>query len=229
MSIFRLVTLKCPACGADVPFKAVYSVNADRRPDFRDAIIDGSFQRQPCGQCDHAFRLDPDLTYLNVGRGQWIAAFPAKRIDQWEALCAQAQDAFDLSYGPNSSAAAQEIGAGLRARVVFGWAALREKLIAKELGIDDIDLELAKMLVLRGPGASPVMRDAELRLLDVKAETLVLAWLRSRDQTLIEALEAPKALLDDVTGDPAAWQGARDRLAEALFVDFQRLLLKTAA
>lgn len=33
----------CPACGAELEAETVASVNADRRPDLRDAILDGIF------------------------------------------------------------------------------------------------------------------------------------------------------------------------------------------
>jgi CpXC protein len=48
MSKFETQTLTCPSCGEAVDFEAVASVNADRRPDLREAILDFSFQRQVC-------------------------------------------------------------------------------------------------------------------------------------------------------------------------------------
>src|SRR5437879_9048961 len=82
MSMFQTMTVNCPECGTAVDFKAVISVNADRRSDLRAAIIDGSFQRQPCPKCGKDFRLDPELTYVDVGRGQWIAVFPVAKLGQ---------------------------------------------------------------------------------------------------------------------------------------------------
>ena len=70
MSIFRTMTVNCPHCGTAGGFNAVMSVNADRRPDLRTAILDGSFQRQPCPQCGKDFRLDPEMTYVALGQGQ---------------------------------------------------------------------------------------------------------------------------------------------------------------
>ena len=70
----------CPACSQFVEFEAVYSVNADRRPDLRDEILAGTFQKEACPKCGESFRLTPELTYLDEERGQWIAAFPADRM-----------------------------------------------------------------------------------------------------------------------------------------------------
>src|SRR5437868_10649487 len=99
MSMFRTMMVNCPECGTAVDFKAVISVNADRRSDLRAAIIDGSFQRQPCPKCGKDFRLDPELTYVDVGRGQWIAAFPVAKLGHWKELEDQARATFAQAYG----------------------------------------------------------------------------------------------------------------------------------
>ena len=149
------------------------------------------------------------------------------RLGEWEALEDRARATFDESFGTGAPPVAQKIGKKLTPRLVFGWGALREKLVAREAEINDIDLELVKALVLRAPGDSPVMGDAELRLIELDADELVLAWLNWQSQALIEALRVPRALFEDVA-DPG-FQELRDRLAGALYVDMQRLLLRQAA
>ena len=67
MSLFREIKVHCPSCHEAVILDAVHSVNADRRPDLRDEILAGDFQRCQCNACQQPFRLDPSLTYLDVG------------------------------------------------------------------------------------------------------------------------------------------------------------------
>src|SRR5438445_8953366 len=107
MSVFNKVSVTCPSCGSSVEFNAVLSLNADRRPDLRAAVLDGSFQRQACPQCNTEFRLDPQLTYVDVARGLWVAAHPYAKLGQWKALEMQARATFDKAYGANASAAAR--------------------------------------------------------------------------------------------------------------------------
>src|SRR5262245_749487 len=130
MSRFHKTTIRCPACKTPVEFNAVSSVNAARRPDLRAAIIDRSFQRQPCPQCGAAFRLDPELTYVDTGRKQWIAAYPVARLGRWKELEEQARTTFAQAYGSRAPASAQKLGAGIQPRITFGWGGLREKLVA---------------------------------------------------------------------------------------------------
>src|ERR1019366_224757 len=166
MSIFRTTTLGCPACQTAVEFEAVHSVNADRRPDLRVEILEDKFQQQACPKCGRTFRLDPEFVYTDVQRGQWIGASPLSLLMQWHAQEKRARDLFGFAYGPDSAELAQEIGAKLKPRITFGWPALREKLLVSEHFLDDITLELCKMVVLRSAD-SPISAESELRLIDV--------------------------------------------------------------
>jgi hypothetical protein len=74
MSLFRPETIDCPRCDTPVAFEVADSVNADLRSDLRDAILDDSFQRGTCPGCGVAFRVAPNLSYLDVSRGQYIVA-----------------------------------------------------------------------------------------------------------------------------------------------------------
>src|SRR5262249_54770544 len=170
MSMFKVVPLPCPSCGKSVDFNAVMSVNADRRPDLRAAILDGSFQRQACPQCNQEFRLDPELTYMDVGRGQWIAALPVAKLEAWQAIEAQVGDMFDGAYGEKASRTAREIGAGLTPRLTFGWSALGEKLAIVEHGLDDVIVELAKTALVRGLDKPPVALHTEMRFLGIQSD-----------------------------------------------------------
>jgi len=229
MSVFKAVNVPCPACHKLVEFNAVYSVNADRRPDLRDAIIKQRFQRQACPSCQETFRLDPELHYFDAGRGQWIAVFPAARLGDWAKLEQQANAAFDQSFGPVAGAMAQSIGADLRARVTFGWAGLREKLVADEEGLDDAVLELLKMTVVRSVPNSPLKNSTELRFLGLEKGKLVLAWIRSGSEQLVEVLHLPRKFYDDIAGDLPAWHSLHNEISTGLFVDMLRLMIPARA
>jgi len=224
MSVFRPMTVNCPACGTPIDFNVSLSVNADRRPDLRAAIIDRSFQSQPCPKCGQAFRLDPELTLIDVARGQWIAAFPAAKITHWKELEEQSRVAFDLGFGSGAPAAAREMGAGMKPRLVFGWSAMREKLIAVDLELDDIILELVKLAIVRTSESAPLSSDTELRLLGIEEDKFAMAWIRGQTDRVVEWLKAPRQLYDDVAGNEEGWRALRTELSAGLFVDMNRLL-----
>jgi hypothetical protein len=233
MSLFQTETARCPYCDGSIAFEVVYSVNADRRPDLRAQILDGSFQRETCAGCGKPMRMQPNFAYVDVGRGQWILVEPSAGLATWPELEAAAKETFAIAYGEEASRLAREIGRGLVPRVTFGWAALREKLVCGEAGLDDVALECTKMLMLRGLNEVPMADDVDLRLVEVAAGDragdpagdLVFAWLRSSDEVGTETLTVPRALYAGVAGEPEAWAALRGPLAGGLYVDLNRLLV----
>lgn len=224
MSLFLTEELPCPDCGTPVSFELVHSVNADRRPDLRVAILDRSFQREPCPACGHTFRVEPELTYIDVGRGQWIAAWPASKQADWKALEQASQAAFDKAFGADAPGPARALGASLRPRMVFGWPALAEKLIAADAGIDDVTLELVKAGILRSSDELPVGDGGELRLLGVEEDTLVMGRIDARTEDLRYVLRLPSAATAEIEADAAGWAPLRGDLSAGLFQDLNRAL-----
>ncbi len=225
MSLFQPKNLVCPACKALVSMDAVGSINADRRPDFREAILASDFQDVTCGSCHAAFRLQPEFNYLDVGRGQWIASFPAARMADYPLEEAEAVQLFAQSYGDRAPAMAREVGKGLSVRVTFGWPAIREKLLIREHGLDDVIVEMAKLDLLRRLPEAPMKPGVELRLVNATDDTLVMVWLQADTEAVIEELIVPRALYDAIAAASDDWAPLRARLTEGAFVDMQRLYM----
>ena len=230
MSLFKTIEIKCPACGVTTPFEAVHSVNADRRPDLRQEILANEFQRVQCGSCSAPFRLDPSFNYIDLERGQWIAALPVVELDNWKLREDAARQTFGLAWGEGAGEEAREIGAALRPRLTFGWPALREKLLAREHGLDDVALEACKAAAMRIKGDIPLAGDVDLRLVEAGSDRLMLSWIRSADNAMGEAFAVPRSLHDSIVADEAGeWKGFKLDFADALFVDLNRLLVKQPA
>ena len=226
MSQFTIGDLACPACGAAIAFDLVHSVNADRAPGLRRAILDGSFQRTTCPTCGSDFRIEPDFNYVEHGRDLWVAVLPIERLARWREDEADAEARFERIYGPRSSPLIQSIGKCLRRRLAFGWAAIREKLVIDDLGLDDVTVELCKSAVLRASTSAPVGLGAELRLLGGDDSRLHLAWMRSENESVAEAIGVGRELYAEIAADENGdWQSLRAQIGEGMFVDLGRLLI----
>ncbi|WP_424977216.1 CpXC domain-containing protein [Leisingera sp. S232] len=227
MSLFQPVNLQCPNCEAPVIMMAVGSVNADRRPDLRDDILENRFQDCECGECGESFRLQPQFNYLDSGRGQWIAAMPASRLRDHLQLEDEAKALFDASYGASAPAAARDVGGDLAARLTFGWPAVREKLLVRQLGLDDVIVEMMKLHILRSVASVPMAEGIELRLTEVDEETdeFIFTWLETASEERIEYITVPAELYRAVQGNPEGWSAIRARLDNGYFVDMQKLYM----
>ncbi len=228
MSIFRSVEIPCPDCGTPVGFELVVSVAGDRRPDLRAAILDGSFQRGRCPGCGLAFRADPEFSYVDIPRGQYIGVWPAAARARWRECMARTQQVFDDTLGTNATPEAREIGQRLDPRVVFGWPALEEKLLAREAGIDDRTLEVAKAAVLRSGTEMQLPGEQEYRLVELAEGDPVFGWVDAADGSVTGGTRVPRSLIAEIEAQPQRWQALRDAVADGLVVDFQREALALA-
>ncbi|MGZ5892192.1 MAG: CpXC domain-containing protein [Caldimonas sp.] len=228
MSQFSIATVVCPACAAEVTFDLVQSVNADRMPSLRAEIIARTFQSKACPTCGTTFRVQPQFNYVEHGRDLWIAALPLERLPHWQEEEAAAEARFERVYGPRSSPFIQAIGKRLVRRLVFGWAAVREKLVIADLGLDDVTVELCKSAVLRASASAPVGLGAEMRLLGADETHLGFAWLRSLDESVLQTVRANRKLYDEIAADEGGeWKPLRGQLG-GMLVDLERLLVAPA-
>lgn len=228
MSIFRPETLPCPTCAEGVAFEVAHSVNADRRPDLRQDIVERRFQCETCPTCGTEFRRAPALTYMDVENRLWIIAAPATDLPGWGEMEATTTATFGRAFGPGSSPLAEEYATTLRPRLVFGWAALREKIVAAAAGLDDVVLEMLKLSFLRTGGADLLADGIELRLISVEGDVLKLAAIDSRTDRLEELVSVPRGAYDAIAAAPEAWAPLRAELTAGPFVDIDRMMVAPA-
>ncbi len=225
MSLFHPVNLVCPHCKALITMEAVGSVNADRRPDLRQAILDDKFQDTTCGACGESFRLQPEFNFFDAGRRQWIAAMQAPRVTQYLTIEDEVTELFATSYGARAPAAARAVGDTLDVRLTFGWPALREKLILREHGLDDRVVELMKLDLMRLLPEASMEVGTELRLLRVADDVLPFLWIDTATEAPREEVVLPRAAYDTFAANLAPWEPILARLTDGPFVDMQKLYL----
>jgi hypothetical protein len=229
MSIFRTAQVTCPSCDGTVTFSLVHSVNADRRADLRDAILNRSFQMQPCPSCGYEFRMEPEFSYMHMGRGQFLAVWPSTAVENFESYEERSRYRFEQAYGADAPPEARDIGRLLTPRIVFGWIGLNEKLIAQDAGVDDVLLELAKLALIRtDPEGTGLSTETELRLIGVEETKLVLGWFPSGKENLLNVVAVSKDLLQEIESQPDQWRELRDELAKSYFVDYRRFFVAVA-
>src|SRR5207253_1016097 len=101
-------------------------------------------------------RLDPMFNYVDVERGQWLSVQAVEQLEDWVENEDEALATFALAYGDQAPPPAREIGNRLTPRLVFGWPAAREKILANEHKLDDVALELMKLALVQSLDNSPM-------------------------------------------------------------------------
>lgn len=225
MSEYVDTTVSCPACGRETLCSLARSVNIDGSPDVREAVMANRFQRVECPGCSHRFDALGPFAYNDLGRGQWVGVAPSAWATDWLRVERRLRGSFEAA---RSTAPASLAGAlqAMTVRTVFGLDALAEKLWAWETGIDDVELELFKLDVIRSRGLV-LHPDHCPRLLRVEGDTLVMAVSKAND--------AARAIIERVIvtwprqavagrADAAEWADARRRLTASSHVDLGCLL-----
>jgi predicted RNA-binding Zn-ribbon protein involved in translation (DUF1610 family) len=160
VSTFRFYTTSCPACGHRFEVEIARGLHITRLPDIREKLIDGSFQVHACPACGQSALYEATVVYTDFERGEYIATETTTSAS-WQAALSRHQTMFRDCFeaGPP---VVQDMAARFKRRVVFGFRALREKLVLWDAGLDDRIVEAVKGDVLRDEGESP--REVVLRI-----------------------------------------------------------------
>ncbi|MEM8587357.1 MAG: CpXC domain-containing protein [Pseudomonadota bacterium] len=141
MGLFHPFTVRL-SDGESMVVHLATAVNAERFPEIRQSIIDGTFHRFSHPKTGKPFTVEAPFMYTDMSRDTFFAVHPPKTRFAWmddsEAL------EQELDKIPASLSAYDK----RYARVVYGLGELREKLVAQEAALDDRIVELMKVFLI---------------------------------------------------------------------------------
>jgi hypothetical protein len=166
VSITSVREVEC-RCGAPVRVFVATSVNAERHPHMREAILRRTFHVFECAACHQPIGIDKELLYIDLARGEFYGVFPLAAASDPEPCARQIAAAFETALGASVGAPARQLAAEMRVRVCFGLEELREKIVARNAQLSDLALELVKADIL---AANPDL--AQLGVQTLRLESL---------------------------------------------------------
>lgn len=221
----RTLDVLCPNCGARNAFSLLSSIDAGRDPRSRTAILDRTLQQQPCAVCGTAVRPPPAFMYFDSRSRLWVSAHAWSNRAAWPEWEERARTNFQTIREAGSSIGKQMQAGAVRARVTFGWEALREKIIATEGGLDDALLEAYKQQRNAAELERRQLPVGESRLLTVAGDHVVLGRIAPDSERIIEETSIPRTVFDQHMQAAAADGMLRQQLQQGLFVDLYRLAI----
>lgn len=177
-------------CGANVSVFCADSINAERHPHMRDAILSRTLHVFQCAACLGSITVDKPVLYMDLGRRQLYAVHPARERaserEHGEALVRT----WSSTVGDTAGGAARQVFGGdqFHVRLCYGLEELREKLVAHEAGLRDLVIEALKAEVMAAT--------SELRTLSVIALRLEGVDAAGRLVLLAERATDPPSLLE---------------------------------
>jgi hypothetical protein len=142
VSTYTPVLVRCHHCGNEFTVEILEGIHITRLPEVRQEILDGRFQFFTCPSCSTVVHVENDTIFTDFDNKQYVAVQALALTDWREAKAEQAKvwtENFDL--GPD---VAREVSQGFVHRLVPDIAALREKLLIWDAGLDDRATEATK-------------------------------------------------------------------------------------
>jgi hypothetical protein len=206
MSIIRTHTIACD-CGAAVTVECCESVNAERHPELRDAVLDRTFHVFACGACGAGLSVQKQVSYVDLPRRQFYGVVPETSRGQERSFAEELVTAWELAFGALAPAA---IGPLMQTdrfqlRLCFGIEELREKLVAHDAGLDDLALEVYKLeLLASNPDwGRAAVRTLRLDHVEPDGDLAFLLERATAPPTVLEvAIVAARARYDEIAATP---------------------------
>jgi len=160
VTTFRIHEATCPTCGHRWPVEVPQGLHITRLPEVREQLKAGTFQIHTCPGCAAKTFFETPAVYTDFAHNEYLAVETVMTAG-WQAAIARHQTVWRNCFeqGPP---VAQEMGARMKRRLVYGYRALREKLVLWDAGLDDRIVEAVKGDLLREEEDDP--RELVLRL-----------------------------------------------------------------
>ncbi|MCB9543886.1 MAG: CpXC domain-containing protein [Myxococcales bacterium] len=223
MSTFVDGLVVCRACAHRYPAEIADAVHVSTRRELRDAILAGELHRFMCPRCGGSTTVEKLFAYTDFDRFHWFVVVPGAElpfVDDWERFAEETFAATMRSHCPPM--VRDEWAPRMQRRVVFGLAALREKLMAADAGLDDRVLEGMKLGVLLRGGILPSAGE-HLHLVGVDGVSLWLCHARGSGTV---SFSVPRSWYVEAEAAFARAEGAQ---FGGLVVDYRAALVERGA
>jgi hypothetical protein len=167
VSITAAAEVRCEGCRAPHEVILADSVNAERHPHLRTAILERRLHTFRCDSCGAVTLIDKELLYIDLLRREFYGVSPIVELAESRAASERVAEAFELALGARAPAAARDMASGMVVRACFGLEELREKIVCRENGIFDLALEVLKAQLLANDDGARELGVWTLRLDEV--------------------------------------------------------------
>ena len=223
MSTWQDTTVQCPRCATELHTRIALGVHITRVPHVRQQILDRTFHTLTCNSCNASLAIAQPFVYTDFGRNHWLLVRVIGDEPDWREWEAQLEQDLARAF-EHGSPLAHELGKQLLARVVFGYEALREKLVVWDAGLEDAIVECIKV---RAISADPTLAATGSALVVDQIDdddTIHFAWFANAADPAPERLiDVPPTWVRDTDRDHASLEARFAELFGARFVSVRRL------
>jgi hypothetical protein len=219
MSTFVPSTIIC-RCGEHYVVQVANGLHISARPDIREQILAGTFHRFDCPNCGAKTQVDTLLSYTDFPARLWFTIAPSTSLAWRNRYLEIARQGFESTMQRNAPELVIEWGREMTRRLVFGLAALREKLIILDAKLDDRVIELLKIQLIRDLRDTFSSTDY-FHLTSVSDTELVFE--KTHADGIIRKAPLPRALYNDLAQHPTIEAMIEQTFPDGLVFDFRAI------
>jgi len=225
MSTFVPTTIDC-ACGERYLVEVANGLHISARPDVRQQILDGTFHRFHCPSCGATTEVDTLLSFTDFPKRQWFTIAPGTALPYRKGYLELANKSYaQTMQAPAAPPLVKQWSGEMTRRLIFGLAALREKLVTFDAGLDDRVLELLKIQLLRDLRGN-LAADDYFHLVEVTADELMFE--KRHPDGMIRKLPIPRQLYDDLAAAPNLAALIEQAFPDGLLFDYRAIFAPEA-
>jgi len=226
VSTFVPSTIDC-ACGERYLVEVANGLHISARPDVRQQILDGTFHRFHCPNCGATTNVDILLSFTDFPNRQWFTVAPSTALPHRKRYLELANTSYaQTMQSPTAPPLVQQWSGEMTRRLMFGLAALREKLVAFDAGLDDRVVELLKIQLLRDLRGN-FAADDYFHLVAVAGDELTFE--KRHPDGMIRKVPIPRRLYDDLAATPNLAALIEQAFPDGLLFDYRAILAPEAS
>jgi hypothetical protein len=197
MSISRTVNISCPACGTAQDVTLYESINVQRDPWLKDALMQNQLNRVECNDCRANYRIDTPLLYNDPAHRILIHWIP----EGGELTRERILEDFDLSLEEMNAMVPDDVELPT-VRLVMSRVELVELIFMLEAGLNQRVIEYIKYSIFTRnmEKVDPAQFRLLLNVQDSTDDELCFVMQDVREQTLGQVLRYGRAAYQSMNG-----------------------------
>jgi hypothetical protein len=219
MSTFVPSTIAC-RCGEHYVVEVANGLHISARPDIRQQILAGTFHRFACPACGALTQIDTLLSYTDFPARHWFTIAPSTGLAWRNRYLEIARQGFEATMQRNAPDLVIGWGTEMTRRLIFGLAALREKLVLFDAKLVDRVIELLKIQLIRDLHDTFSANDYFHVVAVTETE---LTFEKTHPDGIIRSAPVPRAFYDDLAREPTLEAILDHSFPDRLVYDFRAI------
>ncbi len=167
--------LPCRACGVKITALTIESANPARHPPFQEKLLARTLLKTACPGCGAEHEHYDQFVWTDLVGRLCVAVVHQDQRERWPELEKEARTTLAVPLREEGPSFVRSFGRNVLIRLCVGLEELREKVVCRVEGLDDVIVEALKLRVARSAVLESAVNGDSLTFL-VAGKAVVTPW-----------------------------------------------------